>query len=372
MEDTIITVATYPYSRAQLLKVMLEAEGIECFLSNINLVQPDIATGVKIRIHQSDLEEALKIIEEVKANYGTKKQKSIDQMKRIRRILVPVDFSEYSINACKYAIGLVTTLKAEIKLYHSYFNPVISVEPYSEASSFQLNLDNVILRLEKDAKLQMNKLIKELQNFALSETESKIKITYVLERGIPEDTILGYANKYKPGVIVIGTKGSDGSKVKFIGRVTKKIIEKANVPVLAIPQDSVYHGIKYVNKLLYATDFDDSEFKAIRKLLTLVRPFGLKIYIIHIASDSENLYDKAKMNSLMDHFAENYAEFNVTFDIISHEDVHQGLEDFIEEKDIDVIALTTRKRGIFERLFNPSVAQMMMYHTHIPLLVFHS
>ena len=65
MEEKIITIASYPYSRAQLLKGRLEAEGIECFLSNINLVQPDISTGVKVKINDTDADLAFKIIDEI-------------------------------------------------------------------------------------------------------------------------------------------------------------------------------------------------------------------------------------------------------------------------------------------------------------------
>jgi nucleotide-binding universal stress UspA family protein len=57
---------------------------------------------------------------------------------------------------------------------------------------------------------------------------------------------------------------------------------------------------------------------------------------------------------------------------MERKDVFQGLEDYIDEKDIDMIALTTHKRGIIEKLFNPSLAKRMLFHTNIPLLVFHS
>ena len=131
-------------------------------------------------------------------------------------------------------------------------------------------------------------------------------------------------------------------------------------------------GINYVNSILYATDFDDSDFKALRKLMTLIRPFNMKIYCIHIASDTSNTFDRIKMESLKDHLMKEYGDYNVLCDLIEHDDVLEGLEDYIDEKDIDMIALTTHKRGVFEKLFNPSLAKKMLFHTNIPLLVFHS
>jgi nucleotide-binding universal stress UspA family protein len=78
------------------------------------------------------------------------------------------------------------------------------------------------------------------------------------------------------------------------------------------------------------------------------------------------------MDSLKDHFQKEFDAYNLTCDVIKHRDVFQGLEDYIDEKDIDMLALTTHKRGIIERLFNPSLARRMLFHTNIPLLVFHS
>ncbi|MCD4728966.1 MAG: universal stress protein [Bacteroidales bacterium] len=372
MEEKIITIASYPYSRAQLLRGRLEAEGIECFLSNINLVQPDISTGVKVKIKEADAGRAYKILDEIKDEYGKAKQQTIDRLKNVRRILVPVDFSEPSLNACNFALGLAHKLKAEIKLFYAYFNPVVSSEPYLEGYSYQVNLNTVIGNLEKEAQLQMKSLKKQLKAYLDKEKFANVKISYVLEKGVPEDQILQFSTTYDPGVIVMGTRGRAKGAVNLMGSVTKKIIQKATVPVFAIPQQSVYLGLNYMNKVLYATDFDDSDFKTLRKLMTLIRPFNMKIYCIHIASDASNSFDKAKMESLKEHLHKEYVEYNLFCDLIEHDDAVQGLEDYIDEMDIDMIALTTHKRGIIEKLFNPSLAKRMLFHTNIPLLVFHS
>jgi len=52
MEDVLTILLTTNYSRAQLIKKRLELENIECYLKNVNLIQPDISTGVKIFINK--------------------------------------------------------------------------------------------------------------------------------------------------------------------------------------------------------------------------------------------------------------------------------------------------------------------------------
>jgi len=372
MEDKIIIIATYPYSRALLLKGQLEAEGIECFLSNINLIQPHISSGVKVKINEKDLSKALKIIDEIKKEYGEARQTTLEMMKRTRRILVPVDFSESSVNACSYAVGLAAKLKAEIKLLYSYFNPIVVAEPYIEENTFQFRMDEIVSKIEPRAKEQMHTLIGQIKDHSKKEGIEKIKITYHLDRGMPEEIILRYAEVWKPGVIVMGTKGTGRGAYDYIGSVTKKIITKAGMPILVVPQNSVYRGISYIGKILYATNFDDSDLRSLRTLIALLSPFDVRLYCAHTGTEDDTGVNRAMLNNLKERFQNEYSGYNLHCDLIHNNDIVQGLEDYIEDKEIDLLALTTHKRGIIERLFNPSLARQMLFHTHIPLLVFQS
>jgi len=372
MEDKIITIASYPYSRAQLLKGRLEAEGIECFLSNINLVQPHVSSGVKIKINEKDAEAAIKIIDEIKEQYGEAKQSTVDRLKSIRRILVPVDFTDHSINACDYALGLASRLKAEIMLVYSYFNPIITTDANMDDGSYYFYIDDVVGNIEKEAEAKMKRLVSKMKEKELRQDRPKPKVTFTLGKGTPEDVILELCASYKPAVIVMGIRGRGEGVYNFPGSVTRKVIKRASIPVLVIPQKSVYLGMRYISKVLYATDFDEADFKALRTLMTLMRPFDIRIYCVHIATVKSNTYDKVKMDELRNHIQTEYSEYNLICDLIQHDDIVEGLEDYVDQKDIDMIALTTHKKGIIERLFNPDIAKRMLYQTHIPLLVFQS
>jgi nucleotide-binding universal stress UspA family protein len=372
MNDQIITVTTCPYSRAQLIKARLEAEGIECFLSHINLIQADVAEGVDVKINEKDADRAWAIIEQMKDVSGVSKLETVKQMRAIRRILVPVDFSETSINACSFALGLGQKLKAEVKLLYSYFNPVISSEPYLEGQTFNFMIDNIIHGVEQEARKQMNALKKKLKRQIEDENLTFVRLTSSLDRGIPESVILKHIDSYKPGIVIMGTRGMGRSAVGYLGSVTKKVIEKADIPVLLIPEKSIFTGMQYITRVMYATNFDDSDFKSLRKLMTLVRPFNMIIHVAHISVDDSDSLDLARMTGIKNLLEEEYAGFRFMCDVISHKEVIQGLQDYIETREIDLIALTTHKRGVIERMFNPSIAKKMIFHSYVPLLVFHS
>lgn len=372
MKDQVITVTTCPYSRAQLIKARLESEGIECFLSHMNLIQGNIAAGVQVRINEKDADQALAIIDQMKDVSGSGKQEALHKMKAIRRILVPVDFSETSVNACSFALGLGQKLKAEVRLLYSYFNPIISSEPYMEGQTFNYMIDDVILGVEKEAKKQMNELRDNLKKKIEEEKLNFVRISTSLDRGIPESVILKHIDSFRPGIVIMGTRGMGKSAVNYLGSVTKKVIERATIPVLLIPEKSIFTGMQYMSRVLYATNFEDSDFVSLRKLMTLVRPFNMIIHLVHISGgDSESL-DHARMGNLKRHLEETYEGYRFLCDVIPHEGVVQGLQDYIERKEIDLLALTTHKRGVFERIFNPSIARKMIFHSYVPLLVFHS
>jgi nucleotide-binding universal stress UspA family protein len=372
MEDKVITIITCSYARALLIQGQLESEGIECYLKNINLVQPDIATGVNVRIHKSDADKAYSIIETMKDNFGEGKMEAVNKLKNIRRILVPVDFSEFSIVAIDYAIGLAQVLKAEVKLFYSYYNPIIGADPTIEGQSYTIELDSVINNLAVKARSQMKTLKSEIQKRIQQQNLSNVKLSYTLDTGSPADVILHQIKKYNPGLIIMGTKGAGQNSNNILGSVTQKVIEKSPIPVLTIPENSKFKGVDFENEVMYATNFDSSDFKSLRKLMTLVRPFDMKIHFVHFSMEEDLNLGKAKMDGLKKHFLEEYSDSNIKCNTIVSANVEEGIQKYIQDYKIDLIALTTHKRGVIEKMFNPSLTKKMLYHTNIPLLVFHS
>ena len=65
MEDKLVTLAIRTYQRAQMIKSVLEQEGIETVIHNLNLENPEMAVGVRVRIREKDLPRALKIVEDL-------------------------------------------------------------------------------------------------------------------------------------------------------------------------------------------------------------------------------------------------------------------------------------------------------------------
>ncbi len=366
-EDKLITLATDHYTAAEVLKARLEAAGIECFLSNVNIIQGAASEGVRIKIKSGDIEKALRPMNEWRAE-----QQEADRRKyrEIRRILVPVDFSEYSRNACHYALNLAKKLGADIKILHVYYAPIVDLVPITDAYSIQVDMDINLREMESNARKQLLSFVSDIRNEAVERGMDGIKIGYSLREGIIEDEIARMARDYKPGIIVLGTKGKGEKQSDIIGSVVYRVLDRTRLPVLAIPEHSKYDAAKEVKNIAYVTHFDDSDYIAIRRLISIVSEFEVKVYCVHLSKNSEKNWDKVKMDNLRDYFRKVHRGIEVECHLLEGDDNIKEVEAFVEKYDIDLLSIVNRKRGLLARLFNPGLTRKLIYQSNIPLLIF--
>ena len=118
LSDRLITVAIHTYDRAHQLKTLLESEGIAVTLQNVNLTNPSISAGIRVRIRECDLPQALRVIENMEI-LAPEAVRTLQDEKRAA-ILVPVDFSDNSLKATLVAFRIADALKVDIHLLHSF------------------------------------------------------------------------------------------------------------------------------------------------------------------------------------------------------------------------------------------------------------
>ena len=107
-------------------------------------------------------------------------------------------------------------------------------------------------------------------------------------------------------------------------------------------------------------------------MVGFVKPFEAKIYCVHAALEESQVFDEVQMKRMRTYLFDTMDEYNIECGLLETMDIQQGLEDFIEERNIDVLAVTKQKRNFFVRLFKPSMTKKFLFQTQIPLLVFHS
>ncbi|PZX09641.1 nucleotide-binding universal stress UspA family protein [Breznakibacter xylanolyticus] len=372
MPENIITLGTYSFERAQIVKTVLEANQIDCFIQNANILQGAISAGVKVRIREEDLESALRLVENLFKPKPVAEDGDLVSKSGKARILVPTDFSDYSRKAAEIALDLAIVTGAELTLMHTYFDPVINALPFTDAYMYDVNMEELAVDLKDSGEKNLQLLKDALAEKVKSRPGATVTFKTMLSKGVAEDEIVRYARLYRPTLIVMGTRGKDKKSSDFIGSVTAEVIETARVPVLAIPEDFAYRGIEHMNNVLYATNFEESDFKALELLEVIVKPLQVNIHCIHFESSLKSRWDEVRIQGLRDYMSKRYQETKVVCNLVDTTDFSEGVEKYIKENDISMLCVTTRRRNIISRLFNPSVAKRMLFHSTTPLLVFHA
>ncbi len=337
MDDNIITLTLLSFERAQILKSLLEVRGIECFLQNANLIQGAVTTGVKVRIKASDIYEAMKVLESMMKNAESLVvSKANDETPRI---LVPVDFSDYSNKALSIAFDWALLLNAELTVFHSYYYPMGNTIPFSDAFAYDLNTEEMVLEMKDVAERGMKNLMDTLKVKNQSQGGKSVKIHSLLTQGLAEDEIVKYANAYKPLVVIMGTRGQDRKESDLIGSVTAEVIDAIKVPVLAIPENFNYRSIDILKRVLFITNFEDADIKVIGGIEKFIRPLDVSLHCVHVGPFRHSQWDEIKLAGFNNYLKKEYQYTEVVSDFINSEDFWLGVEAYVQEHAIDIICV---------------------------------
>ena len=157
----------------------------------------------------------------------------------IKKILVPIAFSDNCERAKEAADDIAKRFNAEVKLLH-----VVETSPY-EVYVQRGIMENVPLYERAGAsmpsanqKFIIKDVLEETRNELKRISESnKSGVKYVLEarQGHSVDEILGEIESYHPDMVVMATHGRTGLKHMVLGSVTERVVRFSRVPVLTVP-----------------------------------------------------------------------------------------------------------------------------------------
>ena len=81
--------------------------------------------------------------------------------------------------------------------------------------------------------------------------------------------------------------------------------------------------------------------------------------MIHL-TDSKDTWNEIKLAGIKEYFHKQYPGLEIHYDVVMNDNLLKGLDQYIKDNHIDIITLTSYKRNIFARLFNPSIARKMI------------
>jgi len=275
----------------------------------------------------------------------------------MKKILFPTDFSAAANHAFIYALHFADAIDASITLLHVYRKPEagpIHLPPNMQA--FQDNFDLHEFENYKDAIPPISQLVEE-------QGLTRLPIYHVLEEGEKVvDTILKVVRRDDIDLIIMGTTGAHGLKEVFLGSVAGEVLENADCPVLAVPQEARFDG--KLDRIAFATTFTDTEKKALARLELLADQFGADVFCVNVDTAHTHFYHQ-RMEQLKEEMGE---KPHLHFDVLDGSYVYEELITYLKQQNIDVLAMVTHRRTFLQELFNYSKTKMMSYHSQTPVL----
>jgi nucleotide-binding universal stress UspA family protein len=355
------------YAHAQILVSQLESYGIPCYVRNLNLIGPEINENVEIWISESNIEKAGRLVREfhfaIKEG-GTK----VTEKVATKLFIVPLDFSNASENAAKYAVDLAATLSSSVKLIHTYMVPQIHPVSLDDTDVLTETVYSSLASLRKTGEEKLTDIRDRLTKYMNSKNINVPVETYQVN-GFIDETTLFQAEHEKAGLIVLGLSSPKQELFDTINENVMQIVKRSKIPVLVVPENAVKKPAGKPKKILYVSNFDESDFMAIQKLIGFVEKENVQIHCLHLES-KENPWDKVKMEGLKNYFHKANEHVTLKFDTMVATDSVVAIDQYIKVNQVDLLAITRLKHNFVTRLLYPEITKRLIFHTQVPLLVF--
>ncbi len=274
----------------------------------------------------------------------------------MKTIIIPTDFSPTATNAMHYGIDMAKSIQASIILLHVYQVPV----SYTDTPIVLVSVEE----LKKEAEQKLEKLHKEVEHL----TSGSIKIYTEARLGNIADEIENLCEKVKPFAVVMGSKGSTGIEKILFGSTTLTAIRHLTWPVICVPPGKAFgNGIK---KIGFACDFRNIvEITPADAIKTFVKEFGAELHVLNVDYHNKQFKPETPEQSALLHTM--LEEVNPLYDFIEHKDIEDGLNEFAEKNNLDLLITIPKKHKLLDGLFKPSSTKQLVVQSHIPVMCIH-
>jgi nucleotide-binding universal stress UspA family protein len=293
----------------------------------------------------------------------------------IKKILVPVDFSDPSKKAVNYGLSLALQYKARLLLTHIVPSSVGLVTTYpSESFAFQTDQ-------ARYAKSTLPSLVPD-------EKREAVDLQTIVKVGVPKDEILAIVNDEKIDLVVMGTHGRNAFERLLLGSLTERMLRKIPVPILTVSHldpamEPRNDGPVPLRNVLYATDLSDSAEVGLKFALELARGAGARLTVLHVLQAIETIYWGAEGGYLTDELdvlrqetfkrlmlsiPEQWSKGVKVIPMMVEGDPFREILRIADEEKTDLIVMNLHGKGFVERALLGSTAERVIRSAQVPVL----
>ena len=277
----------------------------------------------------------------------------------MKSILYATDYSMASVSALRYANSMSHTLKMRLVLTHVYDLPTV----------LGTQLQAPFPDLRKDTTDHEQKKLFEFYEEYIGENAVRpVEVVFEpVENMSVLSGIISKSTDWHVSMIVVGMKGESAIKDLVMGSTAKKLIDKAPCPVLTVPAD---HRFEQLTDLVYATDFEVEDLKALEKLVVLAKAWNAHIRVVHVTMDKE--YAGASQMEWFREMVSQKVDYDrIHFEVVKSDNIIHSLRDYSISQHAGMIAMLERiQKGATKKIFHRDLVKQMASNSRLPLLSF--
>ncbi|RYG26592.1 MAG: universal stress protein, partial [Chitinophagaceae bacterium] len=250
---------------------------------------------------------------------------------------------------------MALAINASLLLLHIYQIPVA----VTDTPLVMVSVDD----LKEDAEKKLDTARQELEHI----TSGKLKIYTEARLGNVTDELEEIGKKIQPFAIVMGTTGHSAMERVIFGSNTLSVIKHLTWPVICVPVGKEYgRGIK---KIGLACDFREvAETVPSDAIKSFAAQFDAEFYVLNVQYQEPSA-ELPEQSALLQ---TSLQELKPNYRFIKHKDIEEGIHEFAEQNNLDMIITIPKKHKLLQGIFKKSSTKQLIYHSHIPVMSLHN
>ena len=275
----------------------------------------------------------------------------------MKKIIVPIDFSEHSEYALKTAAQLAKKYSAELLALHMLEMSDIMLTA-SEGEQYQKAVFFLKLAEQK------------FETFLAKPYLQDIKVIPIVKHFKVFSEVNDVAQEEDADLIIMGSHGVSGLKEFFVGSNTERVVRNAEIPVLVVKHELTNASF---DQVLFATNFDEENVEAYLKATRLFDKLGSKLKLVYVNLPNEHFKSSTEIeNKISEFLMTANGNLDKLKDVAYHADytVEQGILNYAEKIGADLIAIPTHGRKGVTHFFAGSIGEDIANHSKRPVITF--
>lgn len=284
-----------------------------------------------------------------------------------RQILCPVDFSELSTLALKYAAAGASSFGAQLTVLHAH--PVELPPYFTRGESVQL------LKQINAAKRSARTALAEHVRKTLGAAAATLSVKYVVADQHPVEAILSTATKTGSDLLVMGTHGRRGGERLWLGSVTENVIRQAHIPVFSVRQKehefidpTCVTATPVLKHILCPVNFTPVARAALRHAAAIAEQFQAQLTLLCVTEPADQRQRALTKDELCSWPADIIPK-NVTVNtVVRTGRAAEQIINYAQKQQADLIVIGAQPRGHFGRTLFGSTTELVLRGAPAPVL----